>query len=191
MGRGLMFSEGCSIVSSFIMRIISILSILLLSSSLAWAEAKIEPIYVVDIQKVIDESIAGKAAKNNVELDAKKGQAKLNLLKNELEKLDEEIKRQSGILSEDALEQKRQAASRKERELALALQEQRTTFLKKNDAEIQKIIKEIKTIINSLAEKEKFKFVIEKDHRFVLYAGNDHDLTKQVIEILNEKQINS
>ncbi len=165
--------------------------LLVFSASSAYAEAKTEPVYVVDIQRVIDESIVGKAAKNNVELDAKKAQAKLDQLKNELQKMDEEIKKQSGILSADALEQKRQNAGRKERELALALQEQRENFLKKNDAEIQKIIKDIRAIVSALAEKDKIKFIIEKDRRFVLYASKEHDLSAKIIEILDQKQIDS
>lgn len=170
------------------MKLITPLILALLAINTAWAEVKVEPIYVVDIQKVIDDSIVGKAAKNNVELDAKKSQAKLNLLKNELQKMDEDLKKQAGILSAEALEQKQQLAMRKEQELSTALQDQRTEFLKKNDAEIQRIVKEIRAIVSTLAEKEKYKFVIEKDHRFVLYAGQEHDLTSKVVELLNEKQ---
>ena len=156
---------------------------------LSEAHKTLDSIYVVDIQRVIDESIIGKAARNNVEADIKKSSLKLEQQKVELDKLRTEIDKQSALLSPDALEGKRDLLSKKEKEFSRAYQDQREEVSKKNGAEIGKVIEQIDKVVKELAGKNNYDFILERDSRFVVYADSKLDLTADVIKILDSEKL--
>ena len=163
---------------------------LLAPPRVAATEPHAKDVYVVDMQKVIEESIAGKAAKSNMNQEVGKSEAKLGKLKNELSKISEDLDRQSGLLSEQALQDKRDLIDRKQKELGRAVSDNREELAKKSDTEISKIVKQIDQVVKDLSAKGKYEIVIERDPRFVLYVDDKFDLTKRVIEELDRRSEN-
>ena len=88
-----------------------------LVSAVASVSAMAQTIAVVDTQRIVNESIVGKAARNNLEVEIKKGQAKLAQLKGDFEKQKSDLEKQAAILSGAALEAKREALSKKQVDL--------------------------------------------------------------------------
>lgn len=155
----------------------------------AIAEDAQEMVYVVDMQRVLNESILGKAARKNLEKDVQKTQGKLESLKQEIVQLRAALEKQAALLSKEALQDKSDALDRKQKELARLVQDQREEISRKNAAEMKKVVTEIDKVIAELAKEEKYRFVIERDERFVVYADNDLDLTDEVISILDDKKV--
>jgi len=147
-------------------------------------------VYVVDMQRVIDDSIIGKAAKSNMDQEFKKGELKLKELKDEYEHLKDDSDKQASLLSAQALQDKHDALEKKGKELERAVQDKKDELARKNNGEIEKIVKQIDKVVNEMATKNKYKFIIEKDSRLVLYVDDKYDLTPKVIEELNQRKIN-
>jgi outer membrane protein len=159
-------------------------------SSMALAETKPEgTIYFIDVQKVIDGSIVGKAARNNVEGEIKKSEARLMQVRQEVEKLKADLEKQASVLSKDALDEKREVLDKKGRDFQRAVQDQREELSRKNDVEMQKVLGEVQKVIAEMAAKEKYPLIIERDPRMVLYSAEKYDLTDQVIKALDTKKI--
>ncbi len=146
------------------------------------------PIYVIDMQRAIDESIVGKAAKSNLKAAVQKGEAKVGRVRSELEQMKADVMKQSSLLSEQALQDKKDALDKKERELARVVQDGREELQRQNSSEIEVIVKEIDAIVKDLAKQKSYGLILEKDANYVLYVKDEFDLTEQVVEMLNKRK---
>ena len=156
----------------------------------AQAGSKIqEPIYVVDIQKVISESVIGRAARNNIEEEIKKKRIVLEKLQLEATKIKEEIDKQSALLSPEALRTKQDALLKKQRDLERTYQDQQEEIAKKNSESMGKIVKEIDEVVKKLAEQNNYKLVMEKDMRVVVYASDKYDISDEVVKLLDAEKV--
>lgn len=164
-----------------------ILGLLAFSSTVRAQAVSDKTVYVIDMQRVLEESILGKAAKQRLEAEFKESGVKLQKSKAALNSFRADIEKQAGLLSSEALEEKRESLLKKEKELARAYQDQQEGLVKKNDIEIGSVVKQIDKAVQELAAKEKFDFIIENDKRFVVYVEKDYDITDRVVKLLDSK----
>ena len=162
---------------------------LLFGGAVSQALAEQPAIYVVDMQRVVSESIAGKAARNNLESEIKKRQGKFEEQKIELKSLQGELDKQSAVLSASAMAGRRDEMMRKERQLMREIQDEQADIGRKHDLEVAKIVKEVDSILAELAKEEGYEFIVERDKRFVIYVNQDFDLTDKVIEELDDRKV--
>lgn len=148
-----------------------------------------EPIYVVDMMRVFSESIPGKAASNNLQEEVKKKRVILEKKKVELDGLKQELDKQSSLLSESALQAKQEAFMKKNRDLERAYQDQKDEIAQKNKDAMEKVLKLINESIKEVSEKNKYRIVLEKDLRVVVYADKKYDISEEVIKQMNEKHV--
>jgi outer membrane protein len=148
-----------------------------------------ELLAIVDVQRVVNDSIAGKAAKSNLEGQISKAKLKLAGLKSEFEKQKSELEKQSAILSGAALEQRKEALGKKQVEFQRAYQDMQQELAKANDKEIGKVIKQVNEVVQDLADKRGYAFVFEKDRQSVLFASGRIDITEEVISALDKKKV--
>jgi outer membrane protein len=167
-----------------------VLSLVMLLAVCASPVFAAEPVYVVDMQRVISESIMGKAAKADMEAELKKREGSLTKTQNDLKAMKADIDKQASVLSKDAMKAKQEALMAKDREFQRSFQENREALAKKNNEAIGAIIKDIDAIIKDLSKENSYKIVLEKDQRFVLYIDESYDLTDKVIKALNDKKLN-
>jgi outer membrane protein len=144
---------------------------------------------VVDTQRVINESIIGKAARSDLEGHIKKGQAKLSQAKADFEKQRGDLARQSSILSGQALEDKREALAKKQVELQRIAQDLQEDLARKNEVEMGKVIEQINVVVKDIAKKGGYTFIFERDKQVVVYASEKVDITADVVQALDEKKI--
>lgn len=163
---------------------------LTLGAGAACAES-MQPIYVVDMQRVINESIVGKAARTNIEAEVKKREGSLVKMQNDLKAMQAELEKQGSLLSADAIKSKQDAFRKKQAEFQKSFEENREELAKKNNEEIGKIVKQIDGIIKGLAAEKGYKMIVEKDQRFVVYVDSEFDLTEQVTSALDKKKMDS
>ena len=144
---------------------------------------------IIDVQKVIDKSVAGKAAKNNIESEVSKGRAKLAQLKSDFDKEKADLEKQSSLLSGSALADKRDSLGKKERSYGRMAQDIEEDIVKKNDAQMAKIVAEIDNVIKEMAKTGEYNFIFEKERQFIVYANADLDISDKVIEELDRRKI--
>lgn len=155
------------------------------------ADCKADKLAVVDIQRVVNESILGKAARKNLEAQVTNETARLETLKQEMIKLQDNLKKQASVLSGAALQAKQDELRRKERELQSSYQDKQRELARKNEEEIGSVVQQVDKIVKRLADKERYRFVLERDPRAIVYASDQVDITKKVIEILDEEKLES
>ena len=144
---------------------------------------------LVDVERVLQESVIGKAARNNVELEAKKTQAKLQAAKEELQRMVEDFRKQGTLLSADALDQRRDQIAKKEGEFK-GLAETSELALKRFGArETRKVIDKMHAILTAMVGKG--TVVLERDPSVVLYADSSLELTDRVIAALDREAVGS
>jgi outer membrane protein len=158
-------------------------------ASLGSSAALAEQIAIVDVQKVVNESIIGKAAKSNVEAQIQKAKVRMSNLQAELEKGKADLQKQSSVLSGSALEERREALEKKQRDAQRTYRDAQEQVAKTNEKEIRKVIDEIDKVVKEIADEKGFAFVFEKDRQAVIYADSRIDITQDVIKILDKRKV--
>lgn len=151
--------------------------------------AQAQKIVIIDTQRVITESIIGKAAKNNLEVEIKKGQAKVAALKADFERQRSDLEKQSAILSGSALESRREELERKQVEFQRVFQDIQEKLTRSNDAEISKVVSQINELVKALAQEKEYQFVFERDRKSVLFSSERIDITDEVVKSLDKKRV--
>ena len=151
--------------------------------------AEREAIAIVDVQKVVNETIIGKAARSNLEREMQKAKVKLSNMQAEFEKQKADLEKQSAILSGAALEERRESLAKKQRDVQRTYQDAQEQLAGINDKEIKKVVDQVSEVIKELADDRNYKFVFEKDRQSVIYASERIDITQDVIKILDKKKV--
>lgn len=144
---------------------------------------------VVDVQRVVNESIIGKAAKKNVEIVVSESKVKISALQSDLQRQTSELDKQVSILSKAALEERREALAKQQRELQRKYQDLQEEIARRNNDELSKVVKQITEAIEELAKERGYIAVFEKDKRVVVYTSPRLDVTDTLIKSLDSKKI--
>ena len=170
------------------MRLLAVI-LLLLSSLAAEGLVTSDKIAAISVQRILNETIAGKAIKQDLEVDLKKNQLKLDTLRNDLKKLQEGFKSKATVMSDDAKRQMYVDIQKKEMKLQEELQSSQSELAKKHDDSVVKVLKEVQIVLDKIAKKEGLDFVYGVGERLVVYAAPQIDLTDRVIKILDDKKL--
>jgi len=146
-------------------------------------------VWVVDMQQIINSSIIGKAARSNIQDESQKREAKLKVLKVEIDQARQDMQKQGALLSAEAREQRMIQLERRERDFERQISDANEELGRKNQAEIGRVVDEIRVAVRKIAEREGMRFVIEKDDRLVLFVKPDFDLTPRIIKQLDDKKV--
>ena len=144
---------------------------------------------LVEMQKLVAESIAGKAARSNLEHEMKKRQAALAAKRVEVDKFREEMAKQSGVLSPAAREEKSAVLQKKMRDFDAEVQSQREELDRRRSSEMAKVVSQIDEAVKEFAAQGKCRFILEKDERAVIYADGKLDITAAVLALMDKKKV--
>ncbi len=146
-------------------------------------------VYVLDMERIVKESIVGKAAKSNLEEEVRKTEGKLVLQRSELERMQADLEKQSSLLAAAAMDEKREAVARKTRDFERAMQDRKEEISRMQAAEMKKVVSEIDEAVKEVSSRGAFPIIIEKDPRLVVFAADRVDLTNQVIAAMDARKI--
>ncbi len=146
-------------------------------------------IYVVDVERVISESDAGKSAKKALEGKFSGTKKSLEKQRDKLQALQGEIKQQSAVLSQEAMQKKIVSYREEEQAATKAFQDYQQAYTKDNNDKVTKIIAEVRKILETLAKEKKSPMILEKTPQVVLYVSEDLDLTSEVLVRLNKSGV--
>ena len=150
--------------------------------------ADVVKIGLVDFQKVLDNSTAGKAAQAEIN---KKGET----MEAEIRKMGEEVEALKNNLEREALVMSREAKEEKERELRIKISDLRVlqnrhmqTFQETERELVQKIQKEVMDLVREIGAKEGYQLILERRESGAVYFINSMDITDQIIAAYNKKK---
>lgn len=147
--------------------------------------ADVAKIGIIDFQKILDTSTAGKTAQAEINKRGKK-------MENELKKKGEGIEKIRKKLEREALVMDKDMRDQKEREIRISINDLKSLQKKyMNDFKVQekklviRIQKDIVDIIDNIGKKEGYLLVLEKREAGVLYSPATIDITDIVIQKYN------
>lgn len=162
-------------------RIFALVLMVLLALPAVAAAADVKVGYV-DLQKALNLSRAGQAAKEKISEKVKGYEGTIETRQQELQKLKDELEKKALLLSEEA-------RSEKERDYQQRLKEfQRFTKdiqdeLQQKDADYTRdILEDLFEVIEEVSAEEGYSLVLEKTESSILYAADQIDLTNAVIK---------
>jgi outer membrane protein len=141
---------------------------------------------VVDIQKFQEGSVAFQKVRAEIKARFEALQEKLDREREALMKLDEELKKQSMMLSLDAQEDKQRELEKKRRYYKY-LQEDFSQEIKALEVDaIKKTMKELETVVKDIAKKEGYTLILERRTLGLMYYDPSVDITDKVIKGYDE-----
>jgi outer membrane protein len=142
---------------------------------------------VVDLQKFQKNSKAFQRASLVVKKRFDEMQQKLNDERNTLGKLDEELKKQSMMLSLDAQEDKKRDFEKKQRQFKFMYDEYSQEMKETEMEAIKKVMKELEKVVEEMGKKEGYTIILERRTLGLLYFNNTIDLTDRVTEAYDKQ----
>ena len=146
--------------------------------------ADAQKLAVVDIQKILNDSEAGKKAKVDLETLIKSKQAHIDEQGNAIEKMKIDIEKQASVLSADARKAKEDEMEKKIREYRRLVQDSQAELKKKEGELTEAILREINEMVNKIGETEGYSVILEKGT--VVYSDKRMDITDTVIKNFDE-----
>jgi Skp family chaperone for outer membrane proteins len=143
-------------------------------------------IAIVDVQRVLGESSAGKSIQAQLETEGRKIRDQISKLDDELKNGENELKRQRSVMSQDAFNEQAQALQRRQQEDQRIVQDRRDAFTKGQNDAVNVVGDNIRDIVQQLASERHIGLVLRKEI-VMSVSDKNMDITDDVIRRLNEK----
>lgn len=168
---------------------IMVLSLAIMVSKPVFAEVKqgsaaggAISIAVVDLSRALNEVAEGKKAKANLEKEFNAKKAELDKMKDEITIVRDELERKSHLLSQDALKEKRDEFQSKFMEYQQKAKDYTEQLARKESESTGLIIGKLRTVVETIAQRDGYTYVLEKSQGGVVYGPLSADITDQVIK---------
>jgi len=165
-----------------------VLAALLAVAAPVWAETKIG---VVEPQKVLDGTKAGKKIKDSLQDYVKARQKVIDMEEEDLKKMEEELVKQGAVLSPDAKKDKEEKFRQKMAEYQRKVQQLNQEVQVKKKETLDEFNKSLEQVLRGIADREKISLIVEKGDSgagaLVIYSHPSLDLTDRVIKDLDAK----
>jgi outer membrane protein len=166
-------------------------SLLILSSVLLLAPASLQAQEIklgyVDLQRALNDSEAGKQAKEKFKAEVDKAEQSLEKRKTEVEKLKEELEKKGLLLNEeqrDSLERDYRDKLGDFERVYKNLQQE----LQIRDRQLTgRILEGLREVVQSVGEQGSYTVILEGNNTVVLYGAKAIDLTDTIIKAYNQK----
>ena len=142
----------------------------------------------VDVQRVIVRSVAGVAAREQLEKDKVTMQKDVDNRKIEVDKLREEMEKKGLVLSAESRREKEETLQRKVRDLRRLAEDLEKELQKKEQQATQRILQELTGIIEKMGKERGFLLIVERRSGGVIYGDPEGDVTDEVIKLYDQEK---
>jgi len=153
--------------------------------SLSARAADVAKIGVIDFQKVLTESEAGKAVQGKIQEKGREMEKSLTALGQEIEALSEQMTREAMVIDKGKREEKQREIEIKKYDFQSLQKKFQTEFREIEAAEVEKLQKEIFALAEKIGKNEGYLLIIEKTA--AIYYPTSIDMTAGLIEEYNKK----
>ena len=142
-------------------------------------------IAVIDINKVLNLSEAGKAAKKKMEARYEELKKTIDTKQEEAKKLKEEIDKQKVMLGKEKLKEKEEALQAKVNELRKLTLEGEKEMQGRQGELTREVLKQIESQVEAVVKAEKYDLVLERGAG-VIHVVDSMDITPRILELVNK-----
>ncbi len=147
-------------------------------------------IATVDVQRILEESNAGRIARDLLKQTTRRARAQIDEMRSQLETLQKRYDSQKSILKPDAREELEQQIVETQLELRQTLQQSQMELQDRDTELTSAILEDLKPIIEALAKEKGLTLVIESGEAGVLFAADKLDLTDVILKRYDESKKN-
>lgn len=140
---------------------------------------------IVDVQTILENSIAIQGIRKSIEAISSDIQKYISSKETEFKKLEEELIKKRGTLSEELFEKEVKALEQKADTIKKEIHIKKTNLEKAHSDAIERVHEETIGIISELSKDYKFNLVLPSSQ--VLFTVDNLNITSRVIEILNNR----
>src|SRR5712671_3341877 len=167
------------------MRRLAIACLIATATFTAAARAQGPKLAYVDVQRAIQETEEGKAARGRLKSEFDQRRSQIDKKSADLEKMQQEYEKQAPVLSDEAKRKKQeefQKAVLDARKSAGDLQED---MQRQEQQAMANILQRLQQVVAEIAERESINFVLDKGG--LLYAPSAADITNEVVRRYNDR----
>ena len=165
--------------------IIALLAVLLLSAP-AFAEMKIA---YVNLQKALNDSVAGAQAKSEIAAQAKEYETEFKIKQDAFLKLKNELEKQGALLSDNAKTEKIKDYQTQVANLQKFQNDARRKLRQEDEKRTKEILKELSAILQKFGKDGNYTMIMEKSEGGLIYVDDDViDLTIPLIEAYDKSK---
>ena len=147
--------------------------------------ADVAKIGIIDFQRILETSDAGKAAQARINERGKIMEAELKTKGAKIEELRRKLEREALVMSKDMREEKERQIRININDLKAMQAKYINEFKAKEGQLIQDIQEEVFKLVEKIGNKEGFLLILEKREAGVVYGPNTIDLTDRIIQLYN------
>ena len=149
--------------------------------------ADVAKIGVLDFQRILETSSAGKASQAKINQQGKQMEAELKKKQSELQELKNKLEREALVMSKEMREQK-------QRDFRITLNDFKTLekkykqdLARLNQSLVKRIQNDVFKLVEEYGKKEGFLLIVEKLEGGVVYSPQTIDITDKLIQIYNDQ----
>ncbi len=168
-------------------KILTIAAGFVFAASMGVGAADVAKIGLVDYQRVLDNSSAGKAAEAHMAKKHEEMKAELQKMEKEVVDLKDKLEREALVMNKETRDEKEREFRMKVNDLQF-MEKKYVGDLKEQEREsIGKIQKEIGEVVKEMGKQGGYFLILEKRECGAIYYPDSMDLTDKVIETYNKK----
>jgi outer membrane protein len=158
-----------------------------------WAQAQAPAatsngrVAIVDIQRILARSVAGAAAREQLEKDKAAMQRQLDGQKTELERMRDELEKKGQLLSADARREKQETLERKVRDVRRLVDDLQKELQKKEQEILAKVLNDVSGVVQKVGKEKGYFMIVERRNAGVIYAAAEADVTDEVIRAFDDE----
>ncbi len=168
--------------------VLSLILFLLPSLSAAEGGGKAAPVYVVDVQEVIQKSTVGRSAEEQIQEELASQQNELRSLKQELDGSEAKLQKQAGLLSQEAQQERQQTIAEQSKELRRKVQDYQESAQRLQQRTLAELVESIDETIEAVAVEEQLSLIVEKDPRWIIYINPEFEITERVVQSFEKRE---
>ena len=149
--------------------------------------ADVAKIGIVDFQRILEISKAGKSAQAEIKSQGEKMEADLKQKGSELEALKQRLEREVLVMSREMREEKEREFRIKMNDFNSLEKKYKQEFKELNNKLVNRIKKDVFDLIEEIGKKEGYLLIVEKREAGVMYSPSAIDITDKLIPQYNEK----
>jgi outer membrane protein len=155
--------------------------------ALAGAQAADLKIGYVDLQKALNESTAGKKAKEKFTAEVKKAESEITRKKEELERLGASLEKQGSMLKDDIRTDKEKQFIQLQKDYERKVKDYKDELQIKDAQYTRGILADLVDIIKKYGKDNSYTIIFERSETVLLYTTEALDITDKIISLYDTK----
>jgi outer membrane protein len=141
---------------------------------------------VVDMQRVLRDSAAGRSIQSQLEVESRKFRDQVTALQDQIKTGENDLRRQRSVMAQEAFNEQAQALQRKQADAQRTVQERQEALQKGEGDAVNVVSDNMRDIVQQLAAERHYGLVVSKQV-VISFSDKNMDVTDDVIQRLNTK----